>query len=131
MDSVIDILSSLKQNNSACLNCGKQVHGRSDKKYCNDFCRNEYNNLHSVSNTAYMRRVNYILRKNRNILLSLLPFSAHQIKVSKEKLLVAGFHFALITNVRVTKKGLVYQCYDFEYQLTKENCYLIKRQAIP
>ena len=128
MDNLIDTQSALKQKRSVCRSCGKTVQGRSDKKHCNDFCRNEYNNLHSVSNTVYMRRVNYILRKNRNILLSLIPDSAQQVNVSKEKLLIAGFYFALITNVRVTKKGLAYQCYDFEYQLSKENCYLIKRQ---
>lgn len=129
MDNLIDIQSTLTPKRTVCRSCGKPVQGRSDKKYCNDFCRNEYNNLHSVSNTVYMRRVNYILRKNRNILLSMIPASAQQVTVSKEKLLVAGFYFALITNVRLTKKGLVYQCYDFEYQLFKENFYLVKRYS--
>lgn len=125
----MDIQSTLIPKRTVCRSCGKPVQGRSDKKYCNDFCRNEYNNLHSVSNTVYMRRVNYILRKNRNILLSMIPASAQQATVSKERLLVAGFYFALITNVRLTKKGLVYQCYDFEYQLFKENFYLVKRHS--
>ena len=27
-----------------CLECGEKIIGRSDKKFCNDACRNSYNN---------------------------------------------------------------------------------------
>ncbi|MBL7762218.1 MAG: DUF2116 family Zn-ribbon domain-containing protein, partial [Chitinophagaceae bacterium] len=58
---------------SACLNCGKPLKGRSDKKFCDDSCRNNYNNqLKSIVNNQ-MRNINNVLGKNRRILESLLP----------------------------------------------------------
>ena len=27
-----------------CLNCGEEINGRVDKKFCCDYCRNHYNN---------------------------------------------------------------------------------------
>ena len=36
-----------------CLDCGAVLHGRADKKFCNDQCRNNYNNqLNSVTGQA-------------------------------------------------------------------------------
>lgn len=33
-----------------CLECGEKIVGRADKKFCNDYCRNAYNNnLHKDS----------------------------------------------------------------------------------
>lgn len=32
-----------------CLFCGSELKGRSDKKFCNDFCRNNYNNSRTQS----------------------------------------------------------------------------------
>jgi len=31
--------------NKTCLACGKILKGRVDKKFCDDYCRNNYNNL--------------------------------------------------------------------------------------
>ena len=56
-----------------CLVCGKPLKGRSDKKFCDDYCRSSYNNdLKSAANN-YIRNVNNALGKNRRILESLLP----------------------------------------------------------
>lgn len=29
---------------ATCLNCDKTLKGRTDKKFCDDYCRNSYNN---------------------------------------------------------------------------------------
>ena len=46
-----------------CLECGTKLMGRADKKFCNDQCRNSYNNNINKDANEYVRRVNVILRK--------------------------------------------------------------------
>jgi predicted nucleic acid-binding Zn ribbon protein len=56
-----------------CKECGQVLNGRKDQKFCSDYCRNTYNNRQNEDATAYVRRINNILRKNRRILASMNP----------------------------------------------------------
>ncbi|WP_315824342.1 hypothetical protein [Paraflavitalea speifideaquila] len=51
-----------------CPACGKPVKGRADKRFCDDYCRNNYNNQLNSDSVNYVRNVNNILRRNRRIL---------------------------------------------------------------
>lgn len=56
-----------------CLECGEKIVGRADKKFCNDYCRNAYNNnLHKDSKNL-IRNINNKLKKNYKILSELNP----------------------------------------------------------
>jgi predicted nucleic acid-binding Zn ribbon protein len=112
-----------------CLACDKPIKGRSDKKFCDDSCRNNYNNeLKSISNNQ-MRNVNNALGKNRRILEELLPEGKEIVKTTKEKLLQKGFLFKYITNIYTTKEGKVYYyCYDYGYLPLDNDWYLIVRR---
>ena len=55
-----------------CLECDEPLFGRVDKKFCNDQCRNAYNNRVNKITNDFVRHVNVILRKNRKIIASLL-----------------------------------------------------------
>jgi hypothetical protein len=110
-----------------CLDCGDLIHGRIDKKFCNDQCRNSYNNKDKSSDNNYMRNVNSILRKNRKILVKLNPND--KAKANKEKMLAAGFNFSYYTNTYITKDNRVYYyVYDYAYQETGEDWYLIVKK---
>ncbi|MFD1768929.1 hypothetical protein [Sphingobacterium suaedae] len=111
-----------------CLTCGSPLKGRSDKRYCDDGCRNAYNNkLNSVSNDL-IRRVNGILRKNRRILEELLG-SERMLKISREKLLAKGLEFAYFTNQFSNAKGQVYTfIYDYGYLVLDKDLFLLVRQ---
>lgn len=102
------------QNKNECLECGKPLIGRSDKKYCDDSCRNaNYNRNHQAANN-YMRKVNRILSKNRAILQELNP--SETTKVSRKQLTTEGFNFDFYTNIFTTKNGKTYFfCYDHGY----------------
>ncbi|MEJ2006354.1 MAG: hypothetical protein P8X57_15635, partial [Cyclobacteriaceae bacterium] len=39
------------------MNCGATVRGRRDKKFCDDHCRNEFNNARRADEEAYLRRI--------------------------------------------------------------------------
>lgn len=107
-----------------CLSCQAPIKGRSDKKFCDDSCRNNYNNvLHSDANN-FVRNINNILRKNRRILEELSPQG--KAKVSKTKLIEKGFNFNYHTNITTTKAGSKYTfCYELGYLPLEADYFLI------
>ncbi len=109
-----------------CPECGEKITGRSDKKFCCDQCRNLYNNKQKSNDTNLVRNINNVLKKNRRILQDLNPRGG-KVLVSKEALLVKGFHFSYHTHTYTTKKGFVYNfCYEQGYLfLEDKNQYLL------
>ncbi|MDB5202248.1 MAG: hypothetical protein JWQ27_1657 [Ferruginibacter sp.] len=114
-----------------CLVCNKPVKGRTDKKYCDDYCRNNYNNQLHALKPGPMRIINQALGKNRRILQSLLPEGEKMRKTTKDQLLHRGFHFKYFTHTYINKKGNQYFfCYDHGYlPLEKEVILLVKQQS--
>ena len=112
-----------------CLFCDKTINGRSDKKFCNSYCRVSYNNeLISIAKSQ-MRDVNNALSKNRRILEQLLPEGKQTTKTTQEKLLQKGFLFKYITHINVNKSGQTfYYCYDFGYMPLDRDWYLIVKR---
>src|SRR6188508_673346 len=103
-----------------CLACGRPIKGRIDKKFCDDNCRNNYNNQQKAkgSHSTYVRNINNTLLKNRKILESILPEGEETAKANKEKLQRLGFQFKYITHTYTTKTGKTYYyCYDHGYLL--------------
>ncbi len=106
-----------------CLECGKPVFGRVDKKFCSDGCRNAYNNKTKGASNNYIRNVNNILSKNRRILKELNPTG--KTKKHREQLLKKGFDFDYMTRVYTTKEGSEYRfCYEQGY-LILENDFIL------
>ena len=111
-----------------CLACGKTLHGRADKKFCNDYCRNAYNNNLKASASTIVRSINNILLKNRRILEAVLGKEEMQ-KISKEKLLQQGFHFKHLTHTYTNKKGNIYTfCYEYGYLPLEHDWFLIVKR---
>lgn len=107
-----------------CLDCGEPLVGRSDKKFCNDQCRNNYNNRLNSDSSAFMRQVNTILRRNRRILSELNP--KEKTVVSKEKLNGLGFNFNYHTHLYTTQKGAVYHfVYEYGYLRLENDLYML------
>jgi hypothetical protein len=107
-----------------CLDCGERLVGRIDKKFCNDQCRNNYNNRQNSDRSNYIRKVNAILLKNRRILAELNP--TDKATVHKDKLLTKGFDFKHITSIYTTQKGHVYHfCYEYGYLPLEKDLFMI------
>jgi hypothetical protein len=101
-----------------CLACDRPIKGRSDKKFCDDSCRNNYNNrLYSYS-VPVVRNINNILRKNRRILEELLSgLEKKVLVVERKKLVEKGFQFEYFTEQFLPdKKEQYYYCYDYGYR---------------
>jgi predicted nucleic acid-binding Zn ribbon protein len=111
-----------------CLACGKPLHGRTDKKFCNDHCRNGYNNNLRAAVNNTVRHINGVLLKNRRILESLVG-DADTGNVAKEKLLEMGFQFRYRTHHITNRKGSTYSfCYDHGWLALEKERYLVVRQ---
>lgn len=96
-----------------CLDCGKVLIGRADKKFCDDSCRSNYNNRHNNSD-SYLKEVNAILKRNRKILEQANPDG--KTKIEREKLVNAGFNFQYFTSMLETGNGHRYFfCYEQGY----------------
>ncbi|WP_236972327.1 hypothetical protein [Membranihabitans marinus] len=111
-----------------CLQCGKILIGRADKKYCDADCRSTYNNQLNRSQNNLVRQINRILGRNRRILKSLNPTG--KTRVHRKTLLKAKFDFNYFTNIYKTQKGHIYYfCYDQGYILLENDyCALVERQ---
>ena len=109
-----------------CLNCEKPVKGRTDKKFCDDYCRNSYNNQLKSNTTNLVRNINNALGKNRRILENQFTEGEEITKTTKQKLIQKGFQFKYFTNTYTNKKGNVYFfCYDLGYLPLENDWYLL------
>lgn len=98
------------------MDCGTVLHGRADKKFCNDLCRNNYNNQLNSNSYNLVRNINNILRRNRRVLEELNP--SGKTKTTRDKLLVKGFDFDYFTSSYKTQAGAQYIfCYEYGYLL--------------
>lgn len=114
-----------------CLNCGRTIKGRADKKFCDDSCRNSYNNqVKSETGTVtIVRNINHYLGKNRRILKQFLPDHEEMTKVHHDKLTLEGFQFKFHTHSYINKKGQTYFfCYEYGYLPLDKGWYLLVRR---
>ena len=113
--------------NRTCLECGEALKGRSDKKFCSDYCRNSYNNRVNRDSKNLIRNVNNRLRKNYRILSELN--SSGKTKVTRSRLLEKNFDLSLFTSIYTTKSGNVYfYVYDQGYLELENDFFLLIRK---
>jgi len=80
-----------------------------------------------VSGNNYIRKINGILKKNRNILSEMNP--GGKTRVHQSTVIRKGFDFTYITSRYITKKGTVYYfCYDQGYLPLENNYYMLVRK---
>lgn len=105
-----------------CIECGKNLNGRSDKKFCDDGCRNTHHNRLNNIQPSTVRQINSILRKNRKIIRHLLPKTG-EVKIPEQSLELMGFNFDYCTNVQLVEDKVVHYCYEFSYCKDKDGIY--------
>jgi len=120
--------------NRSCKACGSSLKGRSDKKFCHDYCRNAFHNEKRSAQPWHeqVRRINRILWRNRQALESLLPPAEIEIRVHRDQLLESGFRFRFLTDMLTDHKGARWQgCYDLALKPIGNKLYLIARHPDP
>ncbi|MEP0365723.1 MAG: hypothetical protein ABJN36_09575 [Cyclobacteriaceae bacterium] len=114
-----------------CIKCGKPLVGRTDKRFCDAYCRNSFNNQNKASDERYILQVNSQIRRNRRILKDLCPEGKSTVR--RQILRGMGYDFRFFTNIYQSSKGATYYlCYD--YGLTpildngKEKVVIVQKQ---
>lgn len=111
-----------------CLACSKTLRGRIDKKFCDDYCRNNYNNHQRIADTKQDKIIIASLKKNKHILSSILE-DEDMIKTTRERLLAKGFQFKYHTHTYENKKGNVYRfCFEFGYLALDNDWFLVVKR---
>jgi hypothetical protein len=103
-----------------CLDCGTLIKaGRKDKKFCDDMCRTNYNNnkdkspAPELSVPDYIKKIQGILEKNRQILDDCLGKGRDAKSFDKRDIMGRGFNFKYFTSQAPTREGENY-CFCFE-----------------
>ncbi|NAS10715.1 hypothetical protein [Poritiphilus flavus] len=111
-----------------CLECGADLRGRIDKKYCSDYCRNAFNNKLNKDCNNLVRNINNRLRRNYRILRR-FPLVKGKATTTKTRLLDNGFDFRFITNLYTSRKGITYYfIYDLGYLPLENDHYMIVKR---
>ena len=111
-----------------CLECQCPIKGRSDKRFCDDACRNAYHNRLNSDQNNIIRNINNTLRRNRRILQEALA-DGKMIKVSFDYLKKKGFDFDYRTHHLQTSKGQTYIfVYEYAYLPLAGDQYLIVKK---
>jgi uncharacterized protein YvpB len=111
-----------------CLNCEKAItKGRSDKKFCDSNCKDEYNNAAKMAEGKEISKINTILKKNRRALQQLYREDNRNLKFTREDFIRSGFEFGFTTHAVVThfKSNEITFCYDYGYREVEPGKYQI------
>ena len=113
-----------------CQVCGKEFHGRSDKKYCGLDCKNALNNRLRAKQEKIISQIDLILHRNHHIL-SLMMSASPEKKSLIPKLILSnsGFNFTYFTGTYLNHQGKLYHyIYDFAWMEFSNQDVLIVRK---
>ncbi|GGW73219.1 hypothetical protein DFQ11_10847 [Winogradskyella epiphytica] len=108
------------ENIKTCKACGKILVGRSDKKFCDPYCKSTFHYKKSIQETpSFYLKVDKQLKKNRRILKSYNK--AGKATVRGQILISKGFDPDFFTHYWKNYKGEVYLfVYEYGYLRKKE-----------
>ena len=117
-------MENIAEVKRCCVFCGRELVGRSDKRFCDDACRNNYGYQRNKSGNVAINRVNKSLLHNRNVLKSIAKCGR---KVVKRQFLVEkDFDFEVITGIYKTYKDQEYMMlYDYAYKYVNDEDVLV------
>lgn len=113
-----------------CLTCDSIIRGRTDKKFCDDYCRSAYNNKHATTKLSNVRAITNKIIKNRRILEKWATKKRNP--VSLYDLLSDGLSLSYATEYIHQPVGNPHiYCFEFGYQLLPGNqCRILKPKTL-
>ena len=117
-------MKNVAEEKRCCVFCGRELIGRSDKKFCDDTCRNNHKYRQNKRNDEVINRINKSLLHNRTVLKSMLNSGKKIVK--KQNLVDNDFDFDVITGVYKTHKKHEYKMlYDYAYRCINDTDVMI------
>lgn len=109
-----------------CIECGRSIAGRKDKKFCSTACKNAHNNRIGQQARQCRAIVEKRLSRNYRILESLMCEKVESVRL--EDIAPIGFDSECLTEIR--RNGLKHtecRCYDIAYRKTDSRISRIRR----
>lgn len=111
---------------SKCLQCGKTInYGRTDKKFCCDSCRNNYNNSIRKIHSTFKEKVDRAITGNYTLLNNLVKLGIRQLNL--DEALVLGIRPNYVTSYSKVGGKAVFNCYDISFCLAEDRIFNIHR----
>jgi len=118
-------------NKKQCLQCQKELHGRSDKKFCSTLCRNNHNYKLRKTTKDAVKDIDYILHRNRIILQALMGEKGRsKMMVDRLQLDQMGFNFNYITGFyKNSHNKLYHHVYDYAWmEFSKQEIMIVRKK---
>ena len=111
---------TLGNSERKCQNCQEKLEGRSDKKFCDDYCRTAFNYAKYKKKPPLYMKIKKQLQLNRNILIHFNK--GGKVSVRKELLLEKGFDPHFFTHYWKNAYGQVYLfCFEYGFMKIHQN----------
>src|SRR5260370_612040 len=118
--------------NAVCEDCGKEIHGRSDKRFCDDTCRNNFNRKKRqaklVPITEDAQEIIRIIKRNYQLLKSKDMGPDQQAFQPLSALLDKGFNPKFFTSTQVADGHLYHFCFECGFRLEGDLIFTIERK---
>jgi len=119
-------------NEPRCENCGKPLFGRTDKRFCNDGCRNAFNRKKIADLRAgdheNIPEIFRIIKKNYEILKSHGSLGQDKQFYFDAKILAdEGFNFNFCTSVYEEKDTVWKFCFERGWCISGTTCFIMDR----
>lgn len=115
----------IEQKSPHCLQCGKSIYGRKDKKFCDTGCKNAYHNTELERRRKYMKKMEEDIRLNYLLLDEALK--SGETSLSLEKLSNFGFRRDITTSFRKRYRFTELGCFDIRYNQSDSKIFNIHR----
>jgi hypothetical protein len=113
-----------------CQQCGKALHGRTDKKFCGLACKNAFNVAQRKATRDEVKEVDAYLHRNREILATLMGDSRKEM-FDRSTLSRAKFKWEFMTGIYFNKVGKMYRIiYDYAWMDFSDQQVLVIRKTI-
>lgn len=112
-----------------CMECGREITGRPDKKFCNRTCKNAYNNRLHCNFARCRKETVHALDRNYEILSQVLALGAKSARI--EGLCKLGFSPQMVCSHRKGENGHnEYSCYDIVYHQTGMKIFNLRKVEV-
>ena len=132
MEEPIEVGSdNIKCESPDCKKYFKKTSGRKGKRFCNDGCRNAYNNAKKKKKSGQVEMINDILEKNHSILQELIGNQSYKY-VAERILRDKGFNSRYFTHPFESAQKILFSvCYDIAYRKEENGTFKILKEDKP
>ncbi len=122
----------MSREQTTCKECGKTIHGRSDKRFCDDTCRNNFNRHKTQAEKVIVPEqaleVVRAIKKNYRLLKSFAEGEYTHLQDGLPALKRKGFNPNYFTSVRYIDGDMYRFCFECGFLITEDTVTLLIRE---